>query len=537
MVMMLTTRRVARVKSIGVCITAALLIAWSAAASPRDATNEDNPGGGEVVDYGRLDDWWSAGDGRPLGARIEYGNPLGRLGLLNVGGRIDTQAHAFFAPIGTNGRACVTCHQPANGMSISAEAVRVQWERTNGNDPLFAAIDGSNCPSLPQQLRSSHSLLLDRGLFRIFLPWPPRGADGTPLEPEFTIEVVNDPTGCNLDPNYGLKSATPSVSVFRRPRPVANMKYLLEMPKGVPPHEYFYYNHKSLLPKDPETGKFVSLQLLSDGRLPTLKTQAVDAALNHLQAHVKPSEAQLRQILEFEQQVYVAQVYDEFAGNLTGAGAPPGLGPDALAKGQAGYLANNPVNRVFGTFVMWGEQSKRENETAQERAQHERRQSIARGADIFFRKRFLIRDVGEYNNKGLSNPFKRSCGSGCHNTLLAGMDLAPGFMDLGANTYPDRTDPDLPMFRIVCKPSAPPHAFKGRLIYTTDPGRALVTGKCAEVGSTMTQQMRALAARAPYFMNGSAANLAELVDFYDRRFDIGYSEQEKRDLVAFLGTL
>jgi len=51
------------------------------------------------------------------------------------------------------------------------------------------------------------------------------------------------------------------------------------------------------------------------------------------------------------------------------------------------------------------------------------------------------------------------------------------------------------------------------------------------------QQFRGLAARAPYFSNGSARDLRELVDFYDRRFNIQYSEQEKQDLVAFLGAL
>ena len=40
-----------------------------------------------------------------------------------------------------------------------------------------------------------------------------------------------------------------------------------------------------------------------------------------------------------------------------------------------------------------------------------------------------------------------------------------------------------------------------------------------------------------YFANGSAANLRELVDFYDRRFNIGYTEQEKRDLTNFMSVL
>ena len=89
-------------------------------------------------------------------------------------------------------------------MGLAAETARRRWEETGGKDPLFAAVDGANCPSLPQDQRASHSLLLDRGLFRIFLPWPPRAADGTPLRPEFTIEVVRDPTGCNTDAVYGL---------------------------------------------------------------------------------------------------------------------------------------------------------------------------------------------------------------------------------------------------------------------------------------------------------------------------------------------
>jgi cytochrome c peroxidase len=51
------------------------------------------------------------------------------------------------------------------------------------------------------------------------------------------------------------------------------------------------------------------------------------------------------------------------------------------------------------------------------------------------------------------------------------------------------------------------------------------------------QQFRGLAARAPYFVNGSARTLRELVDFYDRRFNIQYSDDEKQDLINFLSTL
>jgi len=46
-----------------------------------------------------------------------------------------------------------------------------------------------------------------------------------------------------------------------------------------------------------------------------------------------------------------------------------------------------------------------------------------------------------------------------------------------------------------------------------------------------------LAARAPYFHNGSAATLMDVVNFYDPRFGIKFTEQEKKDLANFLTTL
>jgi len=46
-----------------------------------------------------------------------------------------------------------------------------------------------------------------------------------------------------------------------------------------------------------------------------------------------------------------------------------------------------------------------------------------------------------------------------------------------------------------------------------------------------------LAARAPYFHNGSAPTLGAVVDFYQQRFNLQLSAQEQADLVAFLGAL
>jgi cytochrome c peroxidase len=49
--------------------------------------------------------------------------------------------------------------------------------------------------------------------------------------------------------------------------------------------------------------------------------------------------------------------------------------------------------------------------------------------------------------------------------------------------------------------------------------------------------LRDLAARAPYFHNGSALDLAHVIGFYDRRFQIGLTREEQADLAAFLGAL
>lgn len=111
-------------------------------------------------------------------------------------------------------------------------------------------------------------------------------------------------------------------------------------------------------------------------------------------------------------------------------------------------------------------------------------------------------------------------------------------MDIGTTSLPWAGDQkDLPLFKITCSAKATPHPYLGRIIYTNDPGRALITGKCADVGSLVMQQLRALPARAPYFTGGSAKNLQAVVEFYNRRYQANYTPQEQQDLVNFLSVL
>ena len=74
-------------------------------------------------------------------------------------------------------------------------------------------------------------------------------------------------------------------------------------------------------------------------------------------------------------------------------------------------------------------------------------------------------------------------------------------------------------------------------VQTTDPGRALITGRWKDVGRFKGPVLRALASRPPYFHNGSAADFAAVGDFYEQRFGISLTEGEHEDLVAFLRTL
>ena len=485
-------------------------------------------------------EWWAPGDGRPLPAEAAYANPSGTLGVLSTSGALDTRGHPFFEPLGRNGRGCVTCHQPADGMALSVATVRERWDATGGADPLFAAVDGRNCPHLPEGDPAAHSLLLARGLVRVASPWPPRDASGAPLPVEFSLEVVRDPTGCNTHPEHGLDSARPTVSVYRRPRPVANTKYLTHSNFGVGP-----FIAKSGLPavRDPDTGLPTSMNMMADARATTLKAQAQDAARTHLQLPGGLAPTDLERLVAFEQQIYAAQAFDAVAGELATAG--PGFGPANLAAAPAGVLGNNTTRFVFPIDTAWPDRAP-ESGAAAAGASREARKSIARGHDVFMFRTFFIRDSMHLNSVGLGNPVKRTC-STCHGMHMTGMDVANGWMDIGTTNLPwareaplnpwTKDAPQLPLFKVTCNADISPHPFLGRVIYTQDPGRALISGKCNDVGAIVMQQFRGLAARAPYFSNGSAATLRELVDFYDRRYSIGYSEQEKHDLVAFLGAL
>lgn len=81
----------------------------------------------------------------------------------------------------------------------------------------------------------------------------------------------------------------------------------------------------------------------------------------------------------------------------------------------------------------------------------------------------------------------------------------------------------------------------------SDPGRAAIMPGATLQAAFKTPSLRNIALSAPYFHDGSAATLAEVVAFYNRGGDsdvksphisaLGLSDEEQRDLVAFLEAL
>jgi cytochrome c peroxidase len=117
----------------------------------------------------------------------------------------------------------------------------------------------------------------------------------------------------------------------------------------------------------------------------------------------------------------------------------------------------------------------------------------------------------------------------CHDTPSAGNHSVSLPLNIGLADASRRT-PDLPLYTLRNKTT-------GATIQTTDPGRALVTGRWADIGKFKGPILRALSARAPYFHNGLAATLDDVIGFYVTRFGVSLTTDERADLLRFLQSL
>jgi hypothetical protein len=377
-------------------------------------------------------------------------------------------------------------------------------------------------------------LLLRHGLIRVFLPLPANA--------QFSISVVHDPYGCAIvpDPNGGQ----PVVSVYRRPLPTTNLNFLSTiMFDGRETHE----------PLNNEQ-TFVS-NLYAD-----LTQQALDAINTHAQAAQPATSSQLADIVGFELGLFSAQVYDAQVGSLSSRGAyggPANLSREAYYPGINDSLGADPSGEAFNptSMTLFAEWSNLNNDGDRfiERYRNERRRKIAAGEALFNGAPVQISNVrGLNDNVALGKPTTLTghCTT-CHDTPNIGDHSLPLPLDIGTGhsvlpgVEPDPniaaglaalSMPDLPVYLIYGCPN-PFNLGQPESFYTTDPGKALISGLCSDFNRGKGPILRGLAARAPYFHNGSAANLDELVNFYNHRFQMNLTDGQREDLVAFLNSL
>ena len=417
-----------------------------------------------------------------------FDNPSGQLRTYNVKSAIDFD-NLFFQSVGTNGRACATCHQPGDGWSVTPAHVQARFDATNGEDPIFRTNDGSNSPfadvSTVTARRAAYNMLLTKGLIRVGI--------GVPHTAEFDLVDVDDP--------YGYASST-ELSLFRRPLPSTNLGFL-----------------SAVMWDGRET--FAGRSIHFD-----LSDQANGATLGHAAATNSLTDSERQQIVDFETSLFTAQAMDYDAGNLGAQGATGG--PVALSASPFFIGINDVLSpgfnpRVFTTFDAWMnlQSSDRDPLTAA-------RSAIARGQEIFNTRSITISGVKGLNDAIGVPSFGGTCTT-CHDAPNAGDHSVSLPLDLGLTTEARRT-PDMPLYTFRNKTT-------GEIVKTTDPGRALITGKWKHLSLFKGPILRGLASRAPYFHNGSAASLSDVVEFYNTRFNLALTAQENADLIAFLRAL
>jgi cytochrome c peroxidase len=454
-----------------------------------------------------------AGTPAALPNLLPFANDTGLAATWSTAGTIDLD-NPFFRSFGTNGRSCSSCHVPDAAWSITPRRVRARFEASAGTDPLFRPVDGATSPladvSTLEARREAYAMLLSKGLIRVGI--------GVPANAEFELVGVDDP--------YGFASAA-QLSLFRRPLPAANLTFLSTvMWDGRETHADATSTQCVL----GTTSCFASLHF-------DLAQQANDATLGHAQALSGLPDADLQAIVAFESGLYTAQIYDDDAGLLLarhGGGGPYALAQQPFHFGVndvigGDYVTGAPFDpAVFRLYDAWDSPEKNGMRHGDSRSTTEARRAVARGEALFNGRTFHITGVGGFNDD-LHIPDATGTCSTCHDAPGAGSHSIPMPLDIGTADATRRT-PDLPLYTLRNKAT-------GATVQTTDPGRALVSGKWRDIGRFKGPVLRSLAARPPYFHNGSAGSLGAVVDFYDQRFHIGFTAQEKQDLAAFLRAL
>lgn len=262
-----------------------------------------------------------------------------------------------------------------------------------------------------------------------------------------------------------------------------------------------------------------------------LSHQSVDATIGHAQAQVPPTPDQQQQIVDLEMGFSTAQVIDNVAGRLNtslGNGGPVQLFNQPFYVGINDSLGGDPKGipftpTIFTLYEGWANLPGYTPDAVAKAA-------IARGEALFNSRTIHITGVGGLNDDLGMPDIVGTCGT-CHDTPNFGNHSLPVPLNIGVANLDSPLDVRyLPVITLRNKST-------NATMQTTDPGRALITGKWNDIGKVKGPILRALAARAPYFHNGSAKTLMDVLNFYNARFAMNLTDQEKSDLLAFLSAL
>jgi cytochrome c peroxidase len=463
-----------------------------------------------------------ASAGAPNDFLDRFPNATGIVQSIRTSTTVTADNAIFDTTLGTNGQACITCHEPSQGHALGVSFINTQFDATQGLDALFRINDTANSPfvdiSTLDARRRAFSLFLNQGLVRITV--------NLPVTRDFDLVSITEPgptavarvftesgATCQL-PSSTSTLAGCKVSLFRRPLVNANMA------------------HDSAVNWD---GRNTITDLRSQARVTAINLLQADATKFDTDA----GKAKLDEIVDYETKVFTAQIFDNEAGSLTAAGGNGG--PDFLSQ-QRFRLNTLPdlADSTMTLFDAWLDAS----------GQGGGRAAVARGQQLF-------NSLPTSKDPNSTLPDAKAGCVECHNVRNVGNDTAEDFLRFGkvdenisggVSLTPSALAEALKTDAAVADKFAqrvgalPVYCLQPRdaslaTVCVTDPARALVSGRVADAARFKPPTLRALASHAPFFHNGAAQTLDDVVDFYNETLSLGLTSGQHSDLVAFLRSL
>ena len=487
-------------------------------------------------------------------------------------------SNAFFKP-GPNGQSCATCHRPGDGMTVHVTTIQNAFEASSGNDPLFRLNDTANRPdadvSTVDARRNAYSLTLALGVTRIDKTFP--------ANPEFVVAPQT------TDKFGTLPAGAPghqTLALFRRPLVDTNMRFdsgvLWDGRQSITNLRGQVIGALKALLTDPRPATDPTIIAEADDiarfQLSVFTDQVIDDRDSFPESHAGDLSAErakggvrnlVHRAFNSESPCLFTDPRFTTTAQLTHTVTPntptyfPNDGTGSLTPSSCEEV--EPGGHNMTTFRAWLNLSGDSDPNLS-------RRRIAHGEEIF--NRAVLHVPPDIVIPGLEQEEGESARAHCttcHATnnignhpdgdffVRIGSDSVRILQEL-ADAHPET--PSLQDFvtRTAMLPQyclrstmagAPPLPgatgavncgdYKGDKslgipadTVTSDPGRAMVTGKWADIGKFKPPILRGLATRSPYFHGSAADSTVGIVDFYNARFNIGLSDDEKQDLVRFV---